>query len=151
MKIRTIAHRLAELPFFEDMSTAYLEFISGCASHVRFREGELVLKQGRAADRFYLIRSGRISLELQGAGHALKIMTVGDGDMLGWSWLVPPYTWHYDGRALTDVALIGFDATCVRRKCDDDPAFGYEMFRRFTQLIVDRLMATRIQLVDVYQ
>ncbi len=151
MKTQSITHSLRRLPFFDDMSPDHLDFISGCASHVRFRGGELVLTQGRKSDRFYLIRSGEISLELHAANRTLEITTVGEGEMVGWSWLVPPYTWHYDGRAINDLALIAFDARCVREKCDADPVFGYDMFKRFTSLIVDRLMATRIQLLDVYQ
>ena len=151
MKTQSIAGSLLGLPFFADMSREHLDFISGCASHVRFRGGDLVLTQGRKSDRFYLIRSGEISLELHAANRTLEITTVGEGEMVGWSWLVPPYTWHYDGRAINDVCLFAFNADCVRNKCDADPVFGYDMFKRFSSLIVDRLMATRIQLLDIYQ
>ena len=151
MKIQTITETLSALPFFDGMSREHLEFIAGCASNVRIPEREFVLRQSYPANRFYLIRSGEISLELQEANRTLQIATVGPGDMIGWSWLIPPYTWHYDGRALTDAALVGFDAECVRRKCDSDPRFGYDMFKRFTGLMADRLMSTRIQLLDVYR
>lgn len=151
MKIHSIAESLARLPFFDDMSREHLDFISGCASNVRFRGGEMILSQGRPADRFYLIRSGEVSLELHAGNRTLEIVTVGEGEMLGWSWIVPPYTWHYSVRAINSVAAIAFKADCVREKCDADPVFGYDMFRRFTRLIVERLMATRIQLLDVYQ
>ena len=151
MKIKSITQTLSALPFFDGMSREHLAFISGCASNVRVLEGEFILKQDHPANRFYLIRSGEISLELQEANRTLQIATVGPDDMIGWSWLIPPYTWHYDGRALTDVSLVGFDAECVRRKCDSDPHFGYDMFKRFTGLMADRLMSTRIQLLDVYR
>jgi CRP/FNR family transcriptional regulator, cyclic AMP receptor protein len=151
MKTQSIAQSLLRLPFFTDMSREHLEFVSGCATHVRMKGGQLVLTQGRKCDRFYLIRSGAVALELHAANRTLEIMTVGENDIIGWSWMVPPYTYHYDGRAINDVSLVGFDADCVRQKCDADPVFGYDMYKRFSSLIADRLMATRMQLLDVYQ
>ncbi|NBC16467.1 MAG: cyclic nucleotide-binding domain-containing protein [Bacteroidetes bacterium] len=151
MKTMTLAESLATVPFFEGMPQKYLDFISGCAHNVSFKKSEFLLFEGKSADAFYVIRHGQVALEVEAGNKTAVIQTVGEGQVVGWSWLVPPYTWHYDARAVTPVSALSFNAVCVRQKCEDDPAFGYEMFQHLTQLIVQRLMATRIQLIDVYQ
>jgi CRP-like cAMP-binding protein len=151
MKTMTLAESLATVPFFEGMPQKYLDFISGCAHNASFQKGEFLLFEGKSADAFYVIRHGQVALEVEAANKTVVIQTVGEGQLVGWSWLVPPYMWHYDARAVTPVSALSFNAVCVRQKCEDDPAFGYEMFQHLTQLIVQRLMATRIQLIDVYQ
>ena len=150
MKQRTITELLAELSFFEDMPRKHLEFISGCAANAHVKEGDFIFLIGKPADHFYVIREGLVALEMEAANKIVTIQTVGSGTIVGWSWLVPPHTWHYDARAVTPVSAIRFDAACVRDKCERDPAFGYEVFKRFSRLIVERLLATRMQLTDMY-
>jgi CRP-like cAMP-binding protein len=151
MKTVTLAENLATVPFFEGMPQKDLDFISGCARNVAFQKEQFLLLEGKSADTFYVLRHGQVALEVEAGNKTVVIQTVGEGQVVGWSWLVPPYTWHYDARAVAPVSALAFDAVCVRQKCEDDPAFGYEMFQHLTQLIVQRLMATRIQLIDVYQ
>jgi hypothetical protein len=81
---------------------------------------------------------------------AITIETVGDGELLGWSWLIPPFQWHFDARALNLTRAIALDARCLRGKCDADPALGYELLKRFSQVMEQRLEATRLQLLDLY-
>jgi CRP-like cAMP-binding protein len=81
----------------------------------------------------------------------VTIQTLGEGDILGWSWLLPPYRWHFGARATEPTALIAFDAQCVRNKCEHDRAFGYEIMRRFAQIMASRLEATHLQLMNVYE
>lgn len=151
MKERAIHDLLAEHPFFADLPAADLDLIAGCGTNVHFGPGEVVFEEGTPADRFYVIRRGRASLTVHGPGHAdLVIATVADGDVLGWSWLFPPYRWHFDGRALDDLSAIALDGACLRAKCDDDNALGYRLMQRFAHLAQLRLQETRLQLLDLY-
>jgi CRP-like cAMP-binding protein len=150
MKIHDMTKSLAALPFFKEMPADYLEFISGCATHVRFNEGEFVTLQGRDADHFFAIRDGLVALEIEAANKTFTVQTVQDGGLVGWSWLIPPYRWHFDARAITPVSAVRFDAVCVREKCENDREFGYEVLKRFSRLIIQRLMVTRMLLVDMY-
>ncbi len=81
---------------------------------------------------------------------SVMIDTYGEGDVLGWSWLVPPYNWHFDARALELTRVIALDGKCLRKKCEEDRYFGYELLKRFTKIIEQRLESIRIQLIDVY-
>ena len=149
--MRAIDELLAEAPAFEGMAAAHLELIAGCAHNEVFEEGAYLMREGDPADRFYVIRRGRVAMETfipQRGG--LTVETIDDGSLLGWSWLVPPYRAHLDVRALTETHAIAFDAACLRGKCEQDPALGYELMKRFVPVIVERLQATRFRLLDVY-
>jgi CRP/FNR family transcriptional regulator, cyclic AMP receptor protein len=149
--MRTIDELLAEAPAFEGMSTDHLELIAGCAQNRTFEAGSYLLREGDPADVFYVIRRGRVALETFVPQEGTMIMeTIDDGDLLGWSWLVPPYRVAFDARAVDTVHTISFDALCLRGKCDEDPALGYGLMRRFLPVIMDRLQATRLRLIDIY-
>ena len=149
--MKSIDQLLAEAPSFEGMSPEHLDLIAGCAQNRAFEEGDYLLREGDAADVFYVIRHGRVAMEIfvpQRGG--LTLETIDDGDLLGWSWLMPPYRNHLDARAVETTHTVAFDAACLRGKCDQDPVLGYELMRRFIPVIVERLQATRIRLLDVY-
>lgn len=149
--MRTLETILAEHPFFEGLPDKHLKVIVGCASNVSFEEGETIFHEGEEANRFYLIRQGRVALEVYAAGiGTITIQTLDAGDILGWSWLVPPYRWHFDARAVEPVRAIALDGECLRRKCEEDHDLGYELLKRFAEIITQRLQATRLQLLDVY-
>jgi CRP/FNR family transcriptional regulator, cyclic AMP receptor protein len=112
--------------------------------------GRFLLREGEPAERFFLIRRGSVALEVQAPGRTLRIETLGAGDPVGWSWLFAPYRWQLDARALEPCELLGFDGVCLRGKCETDHDLGYELMRRFAENLVDRLQATRLQLLDVY-
>lgn len=140
-----------EHPFFTDLKEEHCNLVCGCAKNVRFESGEYLLREGDRADEFYLIRDGRVALEINAPGRAgITFQTVGPGEIVGVSWLVPPYRWTYDARALERVRAISLDASCLREKCDTDHDLGYEMMIRFVPVLVQRLQATRLQLLDVY-
>lgn len=142
---------LAEHPFLAGLAPEQHQLLAGCARNHSFKPGEYVLREGDPADEFFLIRQGRIALEIAAPGRApVVIATLGPGEIVGASWLVEPYRWMFDARAIEPVRAIGLDATCLRGKCDADPALGYEMMKRFLPIIVNRLNATRLQLLDVY-
>jgi len=125
--------------------------IVGCAANVRFEAGEYIFREGEDANQFYIIRHGKVALELFTPERGvLTIQTLGAGDVLGWSWLFPPYRWRFDARALELTRAIALDGTCLRNKCDEDHNLGYELVKRFAQIIIERLQATRLQLLDVY-
>ena len=137
--------------FLAGMDPKHVEFITGCASNVSFKAGEFIIREGEDANAFYLIRHGKVMIEtfVPQKGPVL-IRTRDAGEVLGWSWLVPPYKWHFDARALEVTRAIALDAECLRKKCDEDHDFGYEIMKRFTAIIAERLEATRLQLMDIY-
>lgn len=149
--MREIDALLADHPFFRGLLPDDLALIAGCGSNVRFDVGAYLFHEGDPSDRFYLIRHGRVAIEISSPGRGrMTISTLGPGDMLGWSWLVPPYSKQSDARALELVRATAFDGACIRKKCEEDPRLGYELLKRFAQIIGQRLRATRMQLLDVY-
>jgi CRP-like cAMP-binding protein len=146
--IETILH---DVPLFQGLTPAQLELIAGCGSNVRFREGELLFREGGEADTFYVVRHGSIALEtFVPARGAVTIETLEAGEVVGWSWLFPPYRWHFDVRALSLVRATSFDGACLRGKCEADPRLGYDLMSRFAQVMIERLQWTRMRLLDVY-
>ncbi|HZP19309.1 MAG TPA: cyclic nucleotide-binding domain-containing protein [Bauldia sp.] len=138
-------------PFFAGLDEPTLELVSGCCRNVRFDAGQYLFRESDPADEFFLIRQGRVALETAAPGRgAITFQTVSEGEVVGLSWLIPPYRWSYDARAIELVRAIGIDARCLRGKCDTDPAFGYAMMLRFVPVLVQRLQASRLQVLDVY-
>ena len=149
--IRDIGEILREHPFFADLGDRFCELICGCAKNAHFGAGEYLFHEGDPANQLYLIRAGRVALEIKAPGRgALTFATLGEGEIVGVSWLVPPYRWAYDARALETTRAISLDAACLRAKCEADHDLGYEMMKRFTPILIQRLQATRLQLLDVY-
>ena len=121
--MQTLDELVAESPIFAGLGQTQLELIAGCGSNVGFEAGRYLFREGDPADTFYLVRHGRVALETFVPGRGpLTIETVDAGDVVGWSWLFPPYRWHFDARALDVVRAVAFDGACLRGKCDDDPA-----------------------------
>lgn len=149
--METIENILHDVPLFQGLTPAQLELIAGCGSNVRFSEGELLFSAGEEADTFYVLRHGSVALEtFVPARGAVTIETVDAGEVLGWSWLFPPYRWHFDARALSLVRATSFDGACLRGKCERDPQLGYDLMSRFAQVMIQRLQWTRMRLLDVY-
>jgi CRP-like cAMP-binding protein len=149
--MKTIETLLAEHDFFKDLEPQYLEFIAGCGRNVRFDAGQYLFHEGESANEFYVIRYGQVALDIHDNRRGqITIETLHEGDILGWSWLFPPYRWHYGARTLTLVRAVAMDAACLRNKCEEDRILGYELMKRFASIIVDRLQATRLQVLDVY-
>jgi CRP/FNR family transcriptional regulator, cyclic AMP receptor protein len=149
--VQTIEQLLAEAPAFNGMSEEHLALIAGCAQNKVFEDGEYLMREGNPANTFFVIRHGRVAMEIfvpERGG--VTIETIDDGDLLGWSWLVPPFREYLDARALGPVHVVAFDAACLRGKADEDRVLGYELMRRFIPVIVERLQATRFRMLDVY-
>jgi CRP-like cAMP-binding protein len=149
--METLEPILVAHPFLKGLDESYLKLIVGCASNVRFEAGEYIFREGEEADNFYIIRHGQVALEISAAerGHII-IESLGEGDVMGWSWLVPPYRWHYDAQATMLTRAIALDGKCLRKKCDADHSFGYELLSRFFPVLMDRLKHAQMQLMDIY-
>ena len=149
--METLEPVLARHPFFAGLEPRHLALLVGCASNVRFAPGEFLFRAGEAADRFYLVREGHVAVEIVPPGSAPHtVQTIGAGDVLGWSWLVPPHQWKFDARAVEDTRALVLDGRCLRDKCEADHDLGYELLKRVAQIMEERLQATRLQLLDVY-
>ncbi len=149
--METLERFLAESRFFKGLKKEYLELLTGCASNVRFDAGEFILRTGKAANACYLIRHGKVAIEVIAPKRgSIIIQTLGEGEILGWSWLIRPYQWHFDARAVEMTRAIALDGECLRKKSQEDCCLGYELFRRFSELMVERLQAAQLQLVNVY-
>ena len=149
--MRTIAQLLTDCPVFAGLDDDTLALLAGCGANVRFAAGERLFREGDPADTFFVLRHGAVALEIAAAGRPpLVIETLHDGDVAGWSWLVPPYRSAFDARAVEATAAVAMDGACLRGKCEADPALGYLLMQRFVPVIVERLQSTRLRLLNVY-
>lgn len=142
---------LAVHPFLQGIKPDYIELIVGCAYNIKVDEGSFIFREGNEADNFYFIREGKVALEIFSPQQGpILIETIEGGDVLGWSWLIPPYKWKFDAKAVEQVRAIAFDGKCLRNKCGEDHDLGYELLMRFSHVIEERLQATRLRLLDLY-
>jgi CRP-like cAMP-binding protein len=148
MQINTTT--LATQPFLKGLSRQQLDLLFDNSMSVEFPAGKSIFREGQLANRFYLILEGEVALESaakEKVGDPDLIQTIGAGDVLGWSWLFPPYCWHFDARAVKPTKAIFIYATRVRELCENDHDLGYELMRRMAEVVIERLQATRRQLL----
>ena len=149
--MKTLADLIAEHPLFAGLPRGVCDYVAGCGRNRVVAAGAYVFREGDAADEFLLLRHGHVALETYSPVRGgFRFQTLGPSEMLGVSWLVPPYQWDFDARALETVRAIAFDARCLRDKCDEDPALGYALMKRFVPILVQRMQAARLQAMDVY-
>jgi CRP-like cAMP-binding protein len=149
--METLDNVLTAHPFFIDFPAHYLELVVGCASNVSFGAGEFIFHEGEDARKFYLIREGRVELHIASERRGpLSIVTLREGDILGWSWLFPPYRWKFSARTLDPTRALAMDGQCLREKAEQDHDLGYELLKRFSRVSESRLETMRKQLVSVY-
>ena len=135
---------LSSHPFFAKFDQRFLQVLSEYAADRTITTGNLLFHQGRHADRFYVIKSGSATVEVPAiAGPALELQHLGAGDVVGWSWLIPPYEWDFQCRATEDCEVLEFDGTALLARCEEDVEFGYNLLKAFTKLMSDRLHASR--------
>ena len=150
--METLEPILAKHPFLKGIEPEHLKILVGCASNVRFNAGQFLFHEGEEANEFYMIRQGKVAIQIQGAERGpITVQTIGEGEVLGWSWLIPPYRWRFDAQALELTRAIALDGKCLRTKSEEDHALGYQLLKRFAGIIVERLEGTRLQLLDVYK
>jgi CRP/FNR family cyclic AMP-dependent transcriptional regulator len=149
--MRTIEQYLPDHPFFTGLDADALALVSGCATNVSLAAGEFLFREGEPADWFFVIRRGRVAIEVHAPAAGTVVLDTADaGDIVGWSWLVPPYRWLFDARAVEATGAVTFNGRCLRDKCEEDPRLGYELTRRVTRVMSDRLVAARVRLLDLY-
>jgi len=150
-EIESMATRVALHPFLAGMNPTQLALLTDCAIPVHFKKGQTILREGEMANRFYLIESGKVVLESgEGFGDPVIIETLGAGDLLGWSWMFPPYVWHFTARAAEPTDAIFFYGTILREYCERDPSLGYELFKRITPVMLKRLQSARRKMLSVH-
>jgi CRP/FNR family transcriptional regulator, cyclic AMP receptor protein len=143
--------QVAAHPFLIGIDAHHIRLLADCAMRSHFEAGQVIFREGEAANRFYLIEHGRVVLESSTLGEPVKIEEIGDGDLLGWSWLFPPYAWHFSARALEDTTAIFFYGTALREYCEKDHSLGFELFKRMSVVMLRRLQAARQKLLNVHQ
>ncbi|MGB7590169.1 MAG: cyclic nucleotide-binding domain-containing protein [Terriglobia bacterium] len=150
--METLERILSEHPFLNDFPDRHLELVVGCASNVRLEAGQFIFHEGEEANTFYLIRQGKVALQIFSERRGpLTVLTLGEGEILGWSWLFPPYRWKFSARTLEPTRVFAIDGQCLRAKAEQDHELGYELLKRFAYVVEARLEAMRLQLINVYQ
>ena len=128
------------------MKPAHLATLTACAREAEYKPGDVLFREGEPANRFFLIQSGRIAVEAHDlAGGTAPVQTLGPGEVVGWSWLFPPFVWHLQARALEPTVVIAIDGAHLLNGAESDHDFGYELIKRVAQVVIHRLQATRRQ------
>ena len=142
--------RVALHPFLAGMNRTHLTLLTDCAVARHFDTGQTILREGEFANGFYLIETGKVALESEtGFGESIAIQTIGAGDLLGWSWMFPPYVWQFSARAVEPTTALFFYAAILREYCEKDHSLGYELLKRISAVMVTRLQAAHDQLLSV--
>ena len=151
MENQTLEGYLRAHPFLEGLAEEYIALLAGCARNARFDAGTPIVRLGAEASEFILIRHGSVAIETPlKQGGSVVIQNLSEGDVLGWSWLFPPYQWRFDAHATSVTRTLALDATCLRRKCESDARFGYDLLKRFAAVMTQRLEAARRQLIELH-
>lgn len=144
-----IEEYLSTQEFFSGLSPEFIGFLARCASERQIEPGQILFRQGESAHHFYLIRNGSIAIEIPAiTGPTLKVQSLGAGQILGWSWLIPPYKWNFQAGAEAQTALLAFDGDAVLARCEEEPNFGYTLLKRFASLMAERLGVARQRMMD---
>lgn len=150
--METIADILEKHSFFEGLSSIDLAFIAGCGKNVVFEEGQTIANPGDVANEFYLIKEGRVAISLEILTRKpFVLQTLGSNEILGLSWLIPPYKWTVSAKAQSFTRVIAIDGACLRKKCEEDPSLGYKLMKHLVQLMLIKEEAMKLRLLDVYQ
>lgn len=142
---------LANHKFLAGMDDRLIKILASCASMRQFYPEQYIFRQGEKAEHFYLVRSGQIDVEaFSASGGPVILQTLKDGDVLGWSWLVPPYEWRFDARVVRATEVVSLDARDLHGIFATNHELAYELLRRFLVVVAERLEAERLQMVSVY-
>lgn len=152
METQSLARSLHEHSLVKGLLDGHIEFLSGCTKNVRVAAGRFLFREGSAADELYLVRSGKVALEVHnGAQGTVVLETIGADDTLGWAALNPPYRWSVDARAVEATLLFTINGACLRQKLEADHSFGYAFTKRMMNEIHERLERARLQALDIYR
>ena len=143
--------RVLAQPFFAGLTIDMVRELCECGAPETFPAGATIFAEGGPADAFWLLEKGTVALGVHVPGRGDQVIeTIGPGTVLGWSWLHPPYRWHFGANTIAPVTAIRFDAAAVRLRCETDAEFGYAVLNRLTPIITERLQATRLRLLDLW-
>jgi CRP/FNR family transcriptional regulator, cyclic AMP receptor protein len=146
-----LVDRVSAHPFLAGLAPEHRTALAPDAAAVSFAAGARVFAEGSVADRFWLLESGGVALDMPVPGRGdVVVETLAGPTVLGWSWLYPPYRWHFGAFARESGLALAFDAASVRRRCEVDPVFGYAVLNLFAPVIIQRLQATRLRMLDLY-
>ncbi len=149
-KHKALKALMAAHPFFKGLEGEHLAGLVDCAMQTEFASGQVIFREGQPANRFYVILEGAVALEAQ-APHSAPVLidTIGAGEVLGWSWLFEPYAWHFTARAVEVTKAIFFYGTWLRERCENEPPFGCELYRRVACVVIERLQSARRRLLEL--
>lgn len=144
-------YTLEQVGFFAGMRPEHIERIEALATRQHFLAGASIFREGEPANNWWLIEHGDVALQVRPHGRDSRVLqTLHQGDVLGWSWLFPPYRWAFDATTITSTDAMVFDAVALRAEVESDDRLNADLMRRFARIVIDRLQATRLQLLDVY-
>ncbi len=146
------ADQLASAAPFSRLTAAQLELVATTGWEVMFPAGATIFTEGKDASGCWLIQAGHVALGTQVPGRGqVVVQTLAPGDLLGWSWLVPPHYWHFTATTATGVTAVEFDTDRLRGLADADPDLGYPLALGLFDVVVARLQHTRSRLLDLYR
>ncbi len=146
-----MAEALKETALLKGLGEPMLEAVATNASFQTFEVDSFIIRDGDPAHTFHILRHGTVAVELAAPPHGrLILQTLHEGDVLGWSWLIAPHCWAFDGRATTLVRTIAVDGALLLKKMTADHEFGYQILHRFLGVMAARLTASRVQMLDLY-
>ncbi len=152
MDTASLARSLEGHPVLTDLEPRHVEFLSGCTKNVRYEAGQYLFREGEEASHVFLVRKGKISLEIHDATRGIIVVeTLHAGDVIGWSAIFPPHRWSIDARPVKDTLVFAIDGTCLRKKLDEDHSFGYAFTRLMLREVHRRLERARLQILDVFR
>ena len=151
MQTESIRDIITALPFFDSVSPAYIDIFCEHATHMQINNGHFLLTRGSDASQFYFIETGKVHIEMgSGDKGPVTIQALGPNDLVGWSFLIPPFKWRFDALAVEPTSVLAIDGATIRNKCESDHSFGFDMMKRIAKVITDRLLHTRMQLMEFY-
>jgi CRP/FNR family cyclic AMP-dependent transcriptional regulator len=149
--MKTIEQVLAEHPFFKGLEPKYLSQLVACASEQNFDAEQIIYREGKPATGFFLVLKGKVGKEMNVPHRGpITVQTISEGEVVGWCWLIPPHNNCFTARAHEATRTVLLDGECLRKLCDEYEQLGYEFYKRFTDVIVTQLQATKLQLMDIY-
>ncbi len=147
----SIEQRLSKTALFSGLARELIDFLAAHARTRRLASGEVLFRYGERANRFYLVESGHVTVEVAAiAGPALELQDLGPGAVLGWSWVIAPHQWSFQARAKTSVEMLEFDGDAVLAYCEENAKFGYQLLKRFSALMSERLQFARQKMMEAW-
>lgn len=146
-----LAEAIAGHRFTSGLNPRYLHLLNECTTLENFGAQQMIFEEGKSAERFYLIHSGLVALQTFVPGHGVTtVQTLGAGEVLGWSWIVPPYRWHFSAVAVEPVEAVSICAPTLRDRMEENHDFGYEILMHMGPVMLERLQSTRMRLLESY-